>query len=253
MDLATLIGLATSLGLVVASMARGGGAGAFVDVPSVLIVVGGTLGVTLINYPLATVLSTFKVVRAAFFFKLPAPEEVVSTLVTLAGKARKEGVLALERDAAGIADPYFTQGLRLAADGEEPAVIETLLTKELDALRQRHRRGAELIGAMASYAPALGLVGTLIGVVQVLQAPGDPASAGPTMALALLAMLYGTLVANVVCLPVAGKLRVRSDEEVLHKELLRDGILAIAAGLSPRAVEIRLAARLAPHPRPAPE
>jgi len=249
MDIATILGLISAFGLVIGSIAAGAGLGAFINVPSMLIVVGGTIGATLIAYPLNEVLGVFSVVMNAFFNKLRASGDVISQLVDFASKARRDGILALENAIKDMDDPFMTRGIQLAVDGQEPDAIEGILQTEIDKVRSRHKKGAEIMQTMGTFAPALGLIGTLIGLVGMLQNMSDPASIGPQMAVALLTTFYGAIMANLIFNPLAAKLRGRSEDEIEGKELGLQGILAIAAGDNPRVVEQRLHAFLRPAKR----
>ena len=249
MDKATLIGNITAFGLVIAAIAIGGAAGAFIDVPSLLIVVGGTIGAALISLPLPQFTGAMAVAKNAFFEKTKNPAELVGTMVEYAGKARKEGILALESAAKEQQDPFLQKALQLAVDGQSLNAIEEILTTEIEAIKQRHSLGAETFTTMGTLAPALGLIGTLIGLVQMLKSMDDPSTIGPAMAVALLTTFYGAILANLVFNPIAAKLKTRSKEEVLYKELILTGMLSIAAGDNPRIVEQKLLSYLAPRQR----
>ena len=249
MDIATLLGFVTAFGLVGFGIASGVGLGAFIDTQSLLIVLGGTVGATLINYPLAQVIGAGAVAKNAFMYKLVDAKEVITQMAEFSNRARREGILALEEAAGNVDNPFLKKGIQLAVDGEDPQAIENILDTEISYLRDRHKLGAEIFGTMAGFAPALGLIGTLIGLVGMLQNMDDPSTIGPSMAVALLTTFYGALFANLIFAPISGKLKTRSSEEVLIWELTREGVLAISAGDNPRMVEQRLNAFLAPKNR----
>lgn len=249
MDIATLIGIITAFGLVLSSIAMGGSMGMFVNIPAMMIVIGGTLGATLINYPLPDVLKVSKVVRNAFFLKPFTSKDLINNFVNLAGTARREGILALETSINEVNDDFMKKGLQLSVDGLEPLSIKEILDTEIMNIQDRHKLGAEIFTTLGTFAPALGMIGTLIGLVQMLQTMEDPSTIGPAMAVALLTTFYGSLIANVICLPIAGKLRNRSSEEVMMKDLMSEGILSIAKGDNPRLLEQKLNAFLAPQLR----
>ena len=249
MDIATIIGIVMAFGLVIGSILAGGDLGAFINPPSMLIVLGGTFGAVLMNYPLKSVLSSFGVAAKAFKVKLLSPIETIQKLVEYAGKARSGGLLEIEQHLKDTDDPFLTKGLQLVLDGQPPDAIKEILETEIGYLESRHRTGAEIFSTFAMYAPALGLVGTLIGLVQMLQSMEDPSTIGPAMAVALLTTFYGAVLANMLFNPIAGKLKTRSSEEVLVRELTMTGVLAIAAGSNPRIVEQQLHAYLAPAQR----
>ena len=209
----------------------------------------GTLAATLISFPLAKVLGVVKVLRNAFFAKSTSPMDAIRQLVDFAEKARREGILSLENIIDEIDDEFLRSGIRLAVDGVEPELIKDILHTELAFIEDRHRTGQNIFVTMGTAAPAFGMVGTLIGLVLMLQTLSDPSSIGPGMAVALLTTLYGALIANVVFLPIAEKLRNRTNEEILIKELSIEGIMSIQSGDNPRIVQQKLLAFLAPRAR----
>jgi chemotaxis protein MotA len=214
-----------------------------------MIVIGGTLGATMINYPLKEVFGVFNVVKNAVFAKNMAVRELIKKFIELAHKSRKEGILALESELKDVKDEFLIKGVQLSIDGLEPQEIKDLMDTELDFIRSRHNLGAEIFTTMGTFAPALGMIGTLIGLVQMLQSMEDPSSIGPAMAVALLTTFYGSVMANIVCMPIAGKLKTRSKEEVLTKELTINGVLALSNGDNPRILEQKLMAFIPPNER----
>jgi chemotaxis protein MotA len=246
MDLATIIGIVLSFGLVVSAMMLGSSIFIFVDVPSMLIVFGGTIGATLVNYPLTQVFGVIGVFKKTIFSQLETPGEIITRFMDYANRARREGILSLEPLLKEIDDEYMKKGLQLTVDGLEPQAIQDILETEISYLEQRHQHGAEILGAMGSYAPALGMIGTVIGLVQMLQSMSDPSSIGPAMAVALITTFYGAVLANLVFLPMAGKLKTRSKEELLLRELILEGILSISKGENPRIIVEKLNSYLPP-------
>ncbi|MCE5243883.1 MAG: motility protein A [Syntrophobacteraceae bacterium] len=249
MDLATLIGIVCAFSLVIASITMGSGIGLFIDLPSAMIVFGGTIGATMIHYPLRDLLRLFKVLKNVFFSKLWNAREVVELFVDFSHRSRREGILALESELWKVEDKFLTKGLQLAIDGMEPEGIREILETEIDYLEERHRVGAEILNTMATFFPAMGLIGTLIGLIQMLKTMEDPSTIGPSMALALITTFYGVVGANLVCLPMAGKLRKRSQEETLIKEMVLSGIISITSGENPRIVEQKLHSFIPPKAR----
>ncbi|MEM0910806.1 MAG: flagellar motor protein PomA [Pseudomonadota bacterium] len=235
MDLATIVGFLGALGLVVMAMVMGGSLGIFINVPSVLIVFGGSIFVVLMQYPMSKFLSAGKVVAKAFSFKLQAPDELIEKIVEMADAARKGGFLALEE--AEIENAFMQKGVDMLVDGHDVDVVRTTMAKDISNTTERHENGAEIFKSMGDVAPAMGMIGTLIGLVAMLSNMDDPKSIGPAMAVALLTTLYGAMLANLFCLPVAFKLNVRSGEEKLNQNLILDGILGIADGQNPRVIE----------------
>ncbi|HOD49579.1 MAG TPA: MotA/TolQ/ExbB proton channel family protein [Candidatus Hydrogenedentes bacterium] len=246
MDIATLVGLISGITLVVVSILMGGHPGVFWSASSVVIVVGGTLASTLINFPLGDVLSVLNTVKNAFFHKETPPENLIPKLVGFATIARREGILALESHAGEAGDEFLERSVQLAIDGTAPELIKDILTTELAFMEDRHAMGQAILLAMGTFAPAFGMIGTLIGMVQMFVTLDDPSKIGEGMAVAVLTTLYGALLANVVFLPAAGKLKVRTSNELLAKELVIEGILSIQSGDNPRVVEQKLKAFVSP-------
>jgi chemotaxis protein MotA len=245
MDIATIVGTLAAFGLVF--MAIGPSSlNAFIDTPSMLIVVGGTLGATLMAYPLNDVFKLVGIVKNTVLFKATTPIEVIAKMVDFSSRARRDGILALESAAKEIEDAFLQRGIQLAVDGQEPQSIENILSLEIEAIQERHKKGAAILSTMGAFAPAMGMIGTLIGLVQMLQNMEDPAAIGPAMAVALLTTFYGAIMANMIFNPLSAKLKGRSTVEINIKELTREGIMAIAAGDNPRIVEQRLHAFLQP-------
>ncbi len=251
MDLATVIGLVLSLILVVVAIVLGGSAMMFVNVPSLLIVVGGTIGATLIKNPLADVLATAKVVGKAFSAKAPETPALIEEIVTLSRKARKEGMLALEN--TPISYEFLSKGIAMCVDGIEVPQMREILENDIRATGGRHKRGAQIMTGIGEAAPAFGMIGTLIGLVQMLASLEDPSTIGPAMAVALLTTLYGALLANVVALPLADKLKMRSGEELLAMSICVEGTVGLSQGDNPGAIDQKLKAFLAPKLRETPE
>ncbi len=249
MDIATFLGILSAFGLVILAVFMGGGLSLFVNVPSLLIVLGGTLGATMINYPIKDVLRAAGVLKNVFFVRKLKTDENTRQFVALCNKARKEGILSLESDVQDVEDPFMRKGLQLSVDGLEPQMIQAILDTEVDSLQERHQLGAEIFSTMGSYAPALGMIGTLIGLVQMLQSMDNPSAIGPAMAVALLTTFYGAILANLVCLPMAGKLRSRSKEEALAREMIISGVMGLTRGVNPRVIEQKMMAFVPPKMR----
>ncbi len=247
MDLGTLLGFIMAFGLVIFGMTMGeAGSGpvdrllTFVDIPSVLIVFGGTLGATMVNCPLSGLIGLGKVVKNAFFAKPINTAAVVDEFMDYANRARREGILALEGAVRNIPDEYLRKGLQLTVDGMEPQIIQDIMEAEISNLEGRNGSSIDIINALATYAPALGMIGTVIGLVQMLKSLDDPSSIGPAMAIALITTFYGVILANLVFIPLAGKLKIRSAEEVHLMEMQMQGVLAIAKGENPRLIQEKL-------------
>jgi chemotaxis protein MotA len=249
MDIATVLGVVSAFGLVYMAIIMGSGISLFVDLPSLMIVVGGTLGATMINYPLKEVFGVFKVAKKALLSKNVPIRQLISRFVVFANKSRKEGILSLEGEIKNEKDEFLKKGVQLAIDGLEPQEIRSIMETEVDFVRSRHQLGAEVFATMGTFAPALGMIGTLIGLVQMLQSMDDPSKIGPSMAVALITTFYGSIMANIIFLPVSGKLKTRSKEETLAKEIMIEGILSLSNGDNPRILEQKLKAYVAPNER----
>lgn len=246
MDLASLIGIVGGGLLIVWAIVQNGSLLDFFDPASIAITLGGTIAATMINYPMARLMAGLSIARNAFRTREQEPGALIQQIVGFAERARREGLLALEEETESAQDPFLAKGLGLVVDGTDPEVVRTVLENDLTALEERHKQGAGLFETMAQYAPAFGLVGTLIGLIQMLKAMDNPSKIGPGMAVALLTTLYGSMMANLVFTPIAGKLKVRSAEEVLRKEMMLEGVLAIQAGDGPSIIAEKLKAFLAP-------
>ncbi|WP_406664277.1 flagellar motor protein PomA [Gallaecimonas sp. GXIMD1310] len=235
MDLATLIGIVGAFAFIVMAMVMGGSISAFMDVPSVLIVVAGSMCVVLMKYNMGQFFGATKIAMKAFMFKLEKPEELIEKAVEMADAARKGGFLALEE--AEITNSFMQKGIDLLVDGHDEDVVRSNLSKDIAETVERHERGIGIFKATADVAPAMGMIGTLIGLVAMLKNMDDPKSIGPAMAVALLTTLYGAVLANMVAIPIADKLTLRMEEEMLNRRLIMDAVLAIQAGLNPRVIE----------------
>lgn len=251
MDIATLIGLVGALAMILGAIMMGGNLAAFINVPGLIIVLGGTLMCTLTMQRLHVVVGAIRVAINAFTYHLEPPEELIDRIVDLAVKARKDGMLALER--MPIDYPFLHKGIQLAIDGSTAETIRAVLSTEIASMRQRHARGHAIFKFMEGTAPAMGLIGTLMGLVQMLRTMNDPSSIGPAMAVALLTTFYGAVLAFVVCGPIARKLENRTEEETTLMRITLSGVMAMVSGENPRSIREQLISFLAPDIRPVAE
>ena len=242
MDIATIIGILLGFLCVFGAIIAGGSIEVFIHVPSMLIVVGGMLAATLIHFSLKQVLSIMPVIKKTLFYKLPAQTELVQNMVNYSAVCRRDGPLALEKELATVDDPFLLQAMRMAVDGQEGETIETALDNEIRYLQERHSEGKKIMEFMGAAGPAFGMIGTLIGLVAMLQNLSDPAGLGAGMAVALITTFYGALLANLLFIPLAGKLGIRSKQETLIREMIVQGVMGIANGESPTAVRERMQA-----------
>lgn len=242
MDLATLVGIIGSFAVVIAAMLMGGTADMFINVPSLLIVLVGSMFVVLMKFSLAQFLGAMKIAAKAFSFKMVAPETLIEEVVELADAARKGGLLSLEDKQ--VSSDFLQQGIQLLVDGHDASVVRTLMSKDMNQSMQRHEWGAKIFSALGDVGPAMGMIGTLVGLVAMLSNMDDPKSIGPAMAVALLTTLYGAMFANMFALPVADKLSLRREEEGRVKAMAIDALLAIQGGQNPRVIDTMLKAYL---------
>lgn len=248
MDLASVVGLALAVIMVVWGMASGD-ITAFWDLPSVLIVLGGTFGATILANPLERSKSLHKIFKAAFISEQIDLIGLIQTLVSFAEKARREGLLALEEDAGQLDDEFMRKSIQLVVDGTDPELVKSILDTEIGLLEERHSANKGYLDSISELAPAFGMLGTLIGLIQMLGNLSDPGALGPGMAVALITTFYGSLLANMFAIPIGKKLTQNSSREVLARELMVEGILSIQAGENPRIVEEKLKVFLPPSMR----
>lgn len=244
MDIASLVGLIGAVGMVIGSMIVAGGLGPFIDIPSVLIVFGGTFFAVMFTSPMGTFLGSFGSMAKAFMPKLPKHGELVETMVDLSDVARKEGMMALENKE--VPDKFFKKGLQMLVDGADEHKMVRQLQKEIKSMKKRHEGSQGVVKAWIDIAPAMGMIGTLIGLVQMLGNMEDPKAIGPAMAVALLTTLYGAFLANVIFGPILSKLETYSADEVIYRELVVEGLRNIAKGESGRNVQDQMVASLPP-------
>ncbi|WP_458701452.1 motility protein A [Sulfurospirillum sp. 1307] len=249
MDLGTVVGLVLTLALLFGAMAMGVGIGPYIDIPSVLIVFGGTAGVLLIGFKMEQMKSLTKI----FMIAIKPPQEDIAALikkmVEYSTKARRDGILALEADANSEENEFLKKGLSMAVDGNEPDTIRDMLEIEMEQTSARHAANAQIFDQMGGFSGAMGMIGTLIGLVAMLLNMADPSAIGPSMAVALLTTMYGAMIGNIVGAPVANILGIRDSDETLAKTLILEGIMAIQAGDNPRTLEGKLLSFLPPKER----
>jgi chemotaxis protein MotA len=246
-DFATLIGLVGAILLIASAVIIGVSPAVFINPASLLIVVGGTMLVVLAKFSFAQFFGAFKAAARAFKFKLPETQASIEELVEIANIARKEGVLGLED--REVSSPFLGQGIQMLVDGQDGNTIKQLLSKERLMTLDHNRSGAKVFTSVADVAPAMGMIGTLIGLVQMLSNMEDPKSIGPAMAVALLTTLYGAMIATMIATPIADKLSLRMTEEARMQSLYIDALVAIQEGTNPRIIEQMLSSYLPPKER----
>ncbi|RXJ73107.1 flagellar motor protein PomA [Veronia nyctiphanis] len=235
MDLATLLGILGAFAFVLMAMLLGGELSMFADAPSALIVFGGSLAVVMMKFTLPQFLGAFGIAGKAFMFAADDPEELIAKLVEMADAARKGGFLALEE--MEVTNSFMKKGVDMLVDGHDGDVVKMTLAKDIGLTEERHDSGASFYSNLADVAPAMGMIGTLVGLVAMLSNMDDPKAIGPAMAVALLTTLYGAMLANMVAIPIADKLKLRKDQEKLNRLLIMDGLLAIQDGQNPRVLD----------------
>lgn len=249
MDLGTIIGLVLALGLVFIPIILAGDMGSFIDPASIMIVIGGAISAVVISYPLSELTGAVGIVKKAFFSKSQDYPKLIDSLVDLGEKARREGLLALERELGNLDDEFLKKAIQLAVDGNEVQVIEGVMGIEIENIEDRHKVGKSIFDALGSLAPAYGMIGTLIGLIQMLKALDDPSNIGAGMAVALITTFYGSLIANTFCIPLSNKLDRRSKMEILEKNIILNGILSIQSGDNPRVLRDKLETFIPPKMR----
>jgi len=245
MDIASIIGVVLGIVLVMGSILLGSGLGIFINAPSLLIVMGGTIAATLIAYPLKDALTVVGVTMKVFMFKIEDTEKLIEQLVTISEKARKNGLLSIEGDIADIKDPFFAKALQMTVDGVKTVDMMAIMQKQINLAQKEHKTGYSMFSSMGAYAPAFGMVGTLIGLVQMLANLDDPSTIGPKMAVAMITTFYGALLANLFFIPMSDKLKLRSQEELTNMTLLYEGVISIREGEHPRLMQDKLNVYLA--------
>ena len=246
MDLASILGLSFAVVIVIMGMASGGDVGQFVDIPSILIVLGGTFGATILANPLERTKNVGRIVKNVFTNQQIDMIGLIQTLVSFAEKARREGLLALEDDAGQLDDDFLRKSIQLVVDGTDPELVKSILDTEIGLLEERHSANKGYLDSVAELGPAFGMLGTLIGLIQMLANLDDPSALGPGMAVALITTFYGSILANMFSIPMGKKLVQNSSREIMCRELMIEGILSIQAGENPRIVEEKLKVFLSP-------
>ncbi len=249
MDLATVIGLVVALLSVGLSIVLGGDPMALINIPSLVVVFGGATGAVICAFPLAKTLGIHKVILKAVFSDTSDVGPVIKDLVKFAEIARREGILSLENHLGDMKEEFVVRGIKMAVDGTDPELIRVIMETELEGLMDRHMNGKMMLDQFAKYAPAFGMIGTLLGLIFMLGSMDDPASIGPSMAVALITTLYGAVIANVFAGPIADKLYANDQKEILLKTVIIAGVMSIQSGDNPRVVESKLLTYLPPAER----
>ncbi len=252
MDITTVLGTLFVVVLLLWSLTSGGTPlSLFIDVPSLVMVAGGTTAVTMMAFRIVDLKGLVSVVLRSYLFKLPSPTDEIERIISYANLARKEGLLALEAKLAEVDDPFFSKGVQLVIDGFAADTVRDIMDLDLQWQTQRHSQGKKMLDSMGSMAPAFGMIGTLVGLVKMLANLSDPSSIGAGMAIALLTTFYGAVLANTLFIPLSGKLDIRAKEEMLLRELMIEGVVAIQSGEKPQLIKEKLKGFLPPAVREA--
>lgn len=249
MDLGILFGFIGTWLLIAWALMSSKDISMFWDTPSIILVIGGTSTIIFFAFPVRNLKVVLKVLRRAFFPTAMNVEKLIEDMVSYAEIARRDGILSLENSAKDIEDPFIVRGIQMAVDGTDPELIEQIMTNELDNLIERHEACKGIFDTAGKYAPAMGMIGTLVGLVIMLKNMADPSAIGPGMAVAILTTLYGALISNAICGPIGDRLAKRSAEEILFKTIIIKGVMAIQSGDNPRIVEQKLKTFLPPNLR----
>jgi len=250
MDIATIGGLIVGVGaVIVAFVAEGGHLGTIIQGPAMLIVIGGTIGATVVTTSLRTVLQVPTFLRLALKGDQPNLLKVVDQIVRMSEKARREGILGLEKDLSVVKDPFFRKAIRLVIDGTEGTVIKSILETEIAYVEDRHKKGILFFQKMGGFSPTMGIIGTVLGLIHTLSNTSNADRMAQAIAGAFIATLWGVALANLCYLPISDKLRLRHEEELANLDLIMEGIISMQAGDNPRIVRTKLLSFIAPHMR----
>ena len=249
MDITTILGVVLGMMFVLITMLLAGSPMLFLNAPSVMITVGGTVAAVMTSYTIKELVNIINVMKNTLSLDEESPHEIIGLLVKFAERARREGILALEKQMEEVTDTFLKNGIQLAVDGTEPELLKDIMETELFYLEERHKKGHGQMESFASLAPAWGMIGTLIGLILMLANLDDPDALGPGMAVALITTFYGSIMANMVFIPLTTKLKERTKGELLIRQLMIQGILSIQSGDNPRIVEQKLNSFIAPNER----
>lgn len=241
MDIASIGGILLAIAGILGGMMIEGGSIAQITQPTaMMIVVGGTVGAVMLQFPLNIFLGALKQGARVFFAKNPDGHAALTQLVAFATKARKSGIVSLDSDLGSVADPFLKQALMLAVDGTEPAEVREIMQLQLDNSAEFEEKIPQVFEAMGGYSPTVGIIGAVLGLIQVMQHLDNIDEVGRGIAVAFVATIYGVALANLVALPAAGKLKIRNHEEQMHKMMMLEGVISIMEGMNPRMIETKL-------------
>ncbi len=249
MDFATIAGLFCGFAVIILAIAMGGGAKGFIHIPSMAIVMGGMLCAVLIHFSMNQFLNIFSIIRKTILVKVLSPAEIIQQMVNFAAISRRDGAMALEEQIRRTDNSFMAKGLQMLVDGQDEEAIRDVMGLEIEYLQERHKNGKKVLEFMGASAPAFGMIGTLIGLVQMLKNLNSPDDIGAGMAVALLTTFYGAFLANLVFIPLAGKLGIYSSAEILAMEMTVEGICTISRGENPTVVREKMQSFVSPNNR----
>ena len=249
MDVATVVGLILGFGVIVTTLIMGGGVAIFIDIPSMCIVVGGMFCASMIHFSLPQVMGIFAIIKKTVMIKLQRPHEIIQQMVNFAAISRRDGALALEEQIRKTDNAFMVKGLQMLVDGQDEETVRELMNLEIQYLQERHAVGKKILEFMGAAAPAFGMIGTLIGLVQMLRNLSSPDQIGAGMAVALITTFYGAILSNLVFIPLAGKLGIYSKAETLAMEMTVEGICTISRGENPTVVREKMQSFISPKRR----
>jgi len=249
LDLSSVIGLIAGIVVVVVTIMISGSLAGYVDIPSIICTFGGAIAMTVMAFPANKLREGFAAVKYVFLYTETNAEDIIKSIIGLANIARKEGLLALEEAAQELKDDFLQKGILLIVDGTDPELVRNILETELAFIEDRHKSNQGVYEYLGSIGPGFGMLGTLIGLINMLANLSDPSTVGPNMAVAIVTTFYGSIIQNMFCNPVINKLKLRSSQESLLKEVMLEGMLSIQAGENPRIIEEKLKAFMSPRLR----
>jgi chemotaxis protein MotA len=246
LDLASVFGLIGGIIVIAITILLSGDLSGYIDIPSIICTFGGTVAMTVMAFPTSKLKEGFSSLKHVFFYQEIDAENIIKSIIDLANIARKEGLLALEEAAQQLKDDFLQKGVLLIVDGTDPELVRNILETEMSFIEERHKSNQGVFEFMASIGPGFGMLGTLIGLINMLANLSDPSTVGPNMAVAIITTFYGSIIQNVLCNPCINKLKLRSSQESLMKEVMLEGMLSIQAGENPRIIEEKLKAFMSP-------
>ena len=245
MDIMALFGVVSGIGLILIGQAlEGGNIGQLLQITAALIVLGGTFGAVVLSFPLPVLIDALKALGVVFGTFEVNFNEVIEEIIKFAQKARKEGIISLEKDAKSASDPLLTMGLEALSDGTDPAIVREMMENQLEQLETKIGNAAKVWESAGGYSPTLGIIGAVLGLIQVMQNLSDPSKLGAGIAVAFVATVYGVGAANLIAIPISTKIKLKAQQEFVAKEMIIEGIIAIQAGESPTLIERKLQAYL---------